>query len=334
MVGRLSLAVCTALIAAFPACLDAQAKPAVQMPGDNGKLGVPYRLGAKGEELVFILEKVEFASRALMKDTALWPKEGERLLILTYAVQNPGNTDRFFFNQSLAFTVVSPDDENYLCDGGTANGLNGYHPDRRERLSMQIKPAQKVRALTVVQIHPKGPVNKLIVQRGKGTPVLRYDLRDKVKPMAGAYAANNGMEIRDVGTGMLTVPIDFGVWDMNVKSAEDVPTPIGGYAPDAGWKWVVLTVTFTNSAMYGAPLHSSMVTGRFFDADGGEQPQSWLILKASTPEPFSGSVEAGASVTVRMLYRAPLAAKASHVIFRDASSYRTVNVKLEKPEKQ
>jgi hypothetical protein len=38
---------------------------AVQMPGDNGKVGTPYMLGKKGEELVFTLEKAEFASRRM-----------------------------------------------------------------------------------------------------------------------------------------------------------------------------------------------------------------------------------------------------------------------------
>src|SRR5687768_12121148 len=147
---------------------------AVQLPGDNGKIGTPYQLGKKGDELVFTLEKAEFASRFFRAEDAGFPDAGKRLLVLTYAIQNPGTGDRNFSNQSFAFTVVSPDDENYLCDGATANGWAAYHPERRDRMNMQLKPAQKVRALVAIEIHPKGPVNKLIVQRGKGTPVLRY----------------------------------------------------------------------------------------------------------------------------------------------------------------
>jgi hypothetical protein len=281
---------------------------------------------------VFTLEKVEFASRALMKDAALWPNDGERLLVLHYAIQNPGTGDRFFFGQSFAFTVVSPDDENYLCDGAAANGLTGYHPDRRERLSMQLKPAQKVRAMTVVQIHPKGPVNKLIVQRGKGTPVLRYDLKEKVKPMTGAFAASGGMDILDVGKANLTVPYDHGVWDVTVESMVDVPAAIGSYELDAGEKWIVLTVSLTNAGFSPAPLHSSIMIGRFYDADGSELPQSVIMLKNSTPDSFNGTIDPGTTVKVRMLYKAPLLAKGRNVIFKEGTSYRLVDVKLEKPQ--
>src|SRR5690242_14612698 len=70
--------------------------PAVQMPGDAGKVGVPYMLGAKGDELVFTLEKAEFAARTFVSDDAVWAGDGERLLIVTVAVQNPGKTDRYF----------------------------------------------------------------------------------------------------------------------------------------------------------------------------------------------------------------------------------------------
>jgi hypothetical protein len=77
----------------------AKTKPiqgAVQMPGDNGKIGTPYMLGKKNDEFVFTLEKVEFANRALFTNNALYATDKERLAVITYAVQNPGKSDRFF----------------------------------------------------------------------------------------------------------------------------------------------------------------------------------------------------------------------------------------------
>ncbi|HJP83126.1 MAG TPA: hypothetical protein VJ835_06425, partial [Fimbriimonadaceae bacterium] len=199
-----------ACIAAVPICAFSQTKPAVQMPGDNGKVAIPYQMGKKGDELVFTLEKVEFVSRVLTKDREQFPEDGKRLLVVTYAVQNPSAVDRQFFAQSFSFTVVSPDDENFVTDGMTGSPIVAYHPDRRDRLSLALKPAQKVRAFAVIQIHPKGPVNKLIIQRGKGTPVLRYDLKDKVKPLAGAFSASKGLDILDVGVGAVAAPFDLG----------------------------------------------------------------------------------------------------------------------------
>ena len=53
-----STAIVLAAVAASPIHGQATKEiqgPAVQMPGDNGKVGVPYSLGAKGKEIVFTL---------------------------------------------------------------------------------------------------------------------------------------------------------------------------------------------------------------------------------------------------------------------------------------
>src|SRR4051812_7283696 len=78
---------------------------AVQMPGDNGKAGVPYVLGPKGQEFVFTLEKAEFAHRAFFQDNAMWAGENQRVLILWFAVQNPGKADRNFSGLTFKLTV-------------------------------------------------------------------------------------------------------------------------------------------------------------------------------------------------------------------------------------
>src|SRR5258708_35903084 len=84
--------------------------PAVQMPGDNGKAGVPYVLGPKGQEFVFTLEKAEFAHRAFIQDNAMWAGENQRVLILWFAVQNPGKADRNFSGLTFQLAVGSPGD--------------------------------------------------------------------------------------------------------------------------------------------------------------------------------------------------------------------------------
>lgn len=110
---------------------------AVQLAGDNGKLGVPYTLGGKGEEFVFTLEKAEFDSRVFMFDDAVFAEETQRLLVLTFTVQNPGKEDRFFQGTALKFTVVSPDDKNYVAPS------HAYHPETLQTIELSLKPAQK-----------------------------------------------------------------------------------------------------------------------------------------------------------------------------------------------
>ncbi len=308
---------------------------AVQMPGDNGKIGTPYQLGKAGEELVFTLEKAEFASRTLLADRNIFPKPGERLLLVTYSVQNPGARDRFFFNQSFTFTVVSPDDQNFVAGGTAANGAAAYHPDRKEPLSLQLKPAQKIKAITVIQMHPKGPVNKLIIQRGKDTPVLRYDMKDKVAPLAGAFADNEGKDIRDVGAGLIETPFELGGWDVTVEKMADELLPIGSYAPPAGQRSVVLTVHIKNVSFQPAGMHSSLIVPKMTDADGSELTYPNAMLKNSAPEPFNNSaIGPGEEARFRMVFYAPLLSKPDKVVFKEYWSERSVSVKLEKPKKE
>jgi len=312
------------------------AQGAVQMPGDNGKVGTPYLLGKKGEELVFTLEKAEFASRLFHKQDALFPDEGKRLLILTYAVQNPSSTgDRPFFNQSFSFTVVSPDDENFVCDGIAANGMAAIHPDRRDQLNIALKPAQKVRAIVAIEMHPKGPVNKIIVQRGKGTPVLRYDLKDKVAPMTGCFATNEGKDMLEVGAALMTQTVDLGPWDIVVEKMADEPVAIGDFSVDPGHKYVVLTVTVKNASMTPYTLTNNLILYKPVDADGSDIPESRYWAKGSTPERFtSAAVEPGAQVRVRLLFHVPLLTKLSKITFRDQQySDMAATVKLEEPKK-
>jgi len=313
------------------------AQGAVQMPGDNGKVGTPYLLGKKGEELVFTLEKAEFASRFFWSQNAIFPKEKQRLLLLTYSVQNPasGTGDRPFSDQSFSFTVVSPDDENFVTDSMGANGGAGLHPDRRDRMNLQLKPAQKVKAVAVVSMHAKGPVNKLIVQRGKGNPVLRYDLKEKVKPLTGSFADNEGLDMRDVGAALMTQNVELGPWDIVVEKMADEPASIGDFSVDPGHKYVVLTVTIKNASMTPYPLHNSLITTKVTDADGADLGDQRYWAKNSTPERFQQmTVEPGAQVRLRMLYHVSLLTKLDKITFSDQQySSRSAVVKLEEPKK-
>ena len=294
--------------------------PAVQMPGDNGKVGVHYRLGG-GEELVFTLEKAEFASRAILADSTLFANPGQRLLILSYAVQNPANADRFFFNQSFKFTVVSPDDKNLVCD--TA----GIHPDRLDRLSLQLKPAQKVRALAVIQIHPKGPVNKLIVQRGEGTPVLRYDLRDKVKPFAGAFASDDGLDMLDVGRAKISAPFGLGPFDINVEKVEESTTAVDGIDPESGKKLVMATVSVKNAGKQNQIMHGSILVARLLD-ENGEEMTFRTMAKMSSGDSFNQMIEPAQQVRFRLVFESGLRAKPVSLTLKEQSSERSVGVSL------
>jgi len=140
----------------------------VPMPGDNGQIGTTYSMGDKGTELNLTLDSAEFVLLAPMVDDTIVANEEQKILLLTFTVQNPLKTEANLSYTSFAFTAVAPDDKNSEFGGWL------YHPERKTRFETSLKPAQKVKAVMAFPIHAKGPVNKLIVKRGSA-PVLRYD---------------------------------------------------------------------------------------------------------------------------------------------------------------
>lgn len=289
------------------------------LPGAVAKLGTPYKLGKAGDELQFTLEKVEFATRFMTdQDTYMADKE-HRLLVISFAVQNPQKSDESFNENSLKFTVVSPDDENF-----TANTFV-YHPERRNALNMALKPVQKVRAVVYLPIHPQGPVNKLMVQRGTGTSVLRYDLHQLVKPLTGPYAADNGMGSVDPGVAAIKVPFELGPFDYTLDSIEEMPK-VGDFDPGDGQKVIVLRMTLKDVSLlrYWA---TETVTPKLTDEDGNDL-RFVETLKNSSDEHLHTNPEPGDEIRFRFLFYAPATAKLKKLTIFSSLSGRTVVIPL------
>jgi hypothetical protein len=220
---------------------------------------------------------------------------------------------------------------NYLYDGAQGNGAAAYHPDKKEPQSVQVKPAQKVRAVAVVRIHPTGPINKLIVQRHKGTPVLRYDLKEKVMPQKGAFSAENGIDSLSVGKSMLTVPFELGSWDVVVEKMEQAPDLTGFSSLGTAKKYISLTVQIKNAGFTPAGMHSSLIVPKMVDEDGSESASG--MFKNSSAEPFNNSaIDPGATARFRLVFTAGLATVPVKVGLKEQWSGRTVEVLLKEPE--
>lgn len=296
------------------------------MPGDSGKIGTPYRLGAKGDDLIFTLERVEFASRYFMKETSFFAPAGRRLVVCTYAAQNTGKTDRSFSPYSFKFTVVSPDDENFECDG--LHGRQAIHPDRRDIMDISLKPAQKVRAQVVIEIHPTGPINKLIVQRGNGNPVLRYDLHAGVAPLKGAFSSNFGKDSLENGEARRNEIFDLGPWNINVTGVNDYTDNLGDWAPDGGGKFVVVSLTVTNASLIQHALNGSTLLGKLVDGDNMDLLYT-VLLKNDVAEQFQTTMDPGASTRVRMVFKCSMRGNPTKLTLRDQQySQRNVVIQI------
>lgn len=209
------------------------------MPGNSGKLGITYQLGNVGDELHFTLDSAEVALRCKTVEDNILAMHPDKLLILNYTVQNPNKRELSFDYGSFKFTCVSPDDENRDSDS------YAYHAERRTHFSVSLKPAQKVKAFVAFKVHGTGPITKLIVARGYNRPILRFDLKDKVKTMTSIFAPD-GMNVLQTVPAPFAKPFDFGAFDLNVETVEAAPGAVGQYQPAEGQTIFVATVSFTN----------------------------------------------------------------------------------------
>jgi hypothetical protein len=325
---KTTLAVIVLLLATTSvfAAQGAKSKPATQtgatpMPGQGGKIGTPYKLGPKGKELYFTLEKAEFATRFMIDSDTVLANPDHRLLVITFAVQNPAKTDTNLGEREFKMTVVSPDDENYVVENAMVQ------PDRRTSINMPLKPAQKVHAIAYVMIHPQGPVNKLIIERGTGNPVLRYDLHELVKPLTGPFALDKAGSINP-GVGVIKVPFELGPFDFTFDSMEDVPG-WGDWNPGDGKKVVVFHMTLNNVSLLKWWSTGDYVV-KLYDEDGDEMASA-AILKNSSDENFYTNPEPNNPMKFRVLFYAPATAKLTKLVLSDNLSGRSVAIPLVVP---
>lgn len=295
--------------------------PAVQLPGDNGKVGVPYSLGPKGQEFVFTLEKAEFAHRAFFQDNAMWAGENQRVLILWFAVQNPGKADRFFNGLVFKLTVVSPDDKNYVGNGGL------YYGDTLQGVNVQIKPAQKIHVFAPILIHPRGVVNKLIVQPQAG-PVLRYDLRATTKWVPDAFAGDNGVDILEVGKAKVGVPFGVGWFDFTIEKIEENTAESGGIKPEEGKRLIIATLTVKNVSKFKPAFAENFLPAKMMDENGEEIHYHGMRKMSSDESPAHQNYDPGQQMRCRLVFEAPSAVKPVSLKLTDAASARSVVVGL------
>ncbi|MDQ2986894.1 MAG: DUF4352 domain-containing protein [Armatimonadota bacterium] len=170
-------------------------------------------------------------------------------------------------------------------------------------------------------------MNKLIVQRGEKTPVLRYDLRDKVKPFIGPFAAENKVDIIEIGKAKVGVPFGVGPWDYNVEKVEELQES-AGFKAGAGNKLIVATVTITNKSKYKISFAPGMAVPKLFDENGEEQTFLMHAKMSSADARGQTLMEPEQMIRFRFVFEAPAAVKPVYMRLRDLVSARSVDIAL------
>ncbi len=273
-----------------------------QLPGDFGQFGTTYTIG-QHEPINFTLKSAEYSIVPVTIGNMTWvPKADEKLLVLHYTVHNPNPAEFGYDWWSIRFIVVDGKDTNH--EYIQAIGREGT----TERLSIRLKPAQKIDVYAAVVVPANGVVPKLMVEREKGAPIIRYDLRGKVTALPAPVADESdstGATVRPVIAVPAGVSQQIGVFDVKIDQVSYVEGPLGRQTPKPGMRWMTATVNVKNKSGRNERYVWSDFRAELVDADGEKTPAVQALVKASRDEVAYGEVAPGEEARFRFLFPVP-----------------------------
>lgn len=292
-----------------------------QMAGDFGKLGTTYTIG-KSTPINFTLKSADYSVVPLTIGTNTWvPKANEKLLILHYTVQNPMPREQRYYWADIMFTGVDAKDTN-------RNFINAVVREGQvEPLTIQLKPAQKLDVSTAIVVPAEGVVPKLIVERERDAPVIRYDLRGKVTPLATGYGdpadTTGASALKEVPAKAGTF-YPTGVFDTRLDEIAYVPGPLIKREAGEGKRFLTAIFTIKNRTASTQRYVWSDFAPDLRDADGEKVAYNQSILKATRDEATDGKLEPGEEARIRFYFPLPkeVAGKTLRLAEGDLSSAR------------
>lgn len=295
----------------------------VQLPGDNGKVGVTYQLGAKGRELHFTLDSASVAMNYSAPEDSLAAGENQRILVLNFTVQNPQKEEMGLSSTTFGFTAVSPDDENFKFSGYLL-GL-----PKRTRISQSLKPAQKIKCAVAFPIYATGPVTKVMVSKGDGNPILRYDLTGKIDKMDSAFS-KDGIDLDQTTKFPLLAKgesVDIGEFGVTYNGWEFTTEKIKGYAPSKGFKYLIIKTSYKNLV-----AKDSFLSFAYFDwtvSDSSGQKLPWnkdLLFEGNDTGIYQKLVFGEDDIRGRVYYQVPESMNSFSATLTHVASKRKVKL--------
>jgi hypothetical protein len=273
-----------------------------QLPGDFGQVGQTYTIGQR-EPINFTLKSAEYSVLPFTVDLNTWvPKAEEKLLILRYTVHNPIPQEQGFEWYSLRFTAVDAKDTNH--DFVQAIAREGTS----EKLSIRLKPAQKVDVVAAILVPAEGVVPKLIVQREQNGPVIRYDLRGKAKALPQGIADPADPS---GATALKVVPAQpgafnaIGVFDARLDEVAYTTEALARRALEPGKHNLTAVFTIRNRTAGPQTYTWSDFVPVLKDSDGEKAPYTQALLKASRDEKADGTLAPGEEARIRFFFPLP-----------------------------
>jgi hypothetical protein len=220
--------------------------------------------------------------------------------VLRFTAHNPRKEESHLDWSSFTFTVVDALDNNHENLRFVAR--EGTH----DPLRLSLKPAQKIDVWTAVLVPARVALPKLIVaSEESGLPVLRYDLRGKVKPIAAPYADASDA----TGTTVAAqVPAKAGAFNplgkfaARLESTAYTKEALGDNEPEEGKRYLTVTFTLRNTSNSEQHFDWGKFVATLIDTDGEKVEYNQSLLKASRDEKASSTLNPGEEAKVRFFF--------------------------------
>lgn len=274
-----------------------------QLAGDNGELAKVYTM-RKSDPLYFALLKAEFSVAPIrIGDKVHSASADGKLLVLHFTVQNPNTTDRLVRWDSLRFMVVDALNVNHPCRATWGDALT------RQDVAVLLKPAQKLEMYTVIPVPAAGEIPKLMVQsnRDDDGPVLRYDLRGKVKPLSAPVADPadaTGATARSEVPAQLNTSYGLQTLNVTVEKTELITTALDIAPPANGGRFLVATLLVKNLLPRESRLRWDTMRVTLLSTDG-EKLRYISMLLATANRRFDQMLDADGEARVRIYCEVP-----------------------------
>jgi hypothetical protein len=314
MIAALVILCC--LIAAGPP--DRAQQAPVKWPVVNSELGVAYPLDQLENTIQCTLESVAVASRFAAAAKNVVAQPGKRLLVLTGSLTNIQTHVYPIGAESVAVFVFSESNERSLSSVDTF-GL----PDLAS-LHVNLKPKEKVRFVTVVQIHAEGAIKRVAVRRGNGR-IAWYDIQQDLAPMSSVFAS--GTDLAPKADTSVAKPFDFGAFDMVVESAGPVSSADPS-KPDPSSRSYAVTVRVTNALKAPEKFGWQYATPTLVDAEGKALSWNSDVTDTATGKTVGAELEPGKPYLVRYVFSGEPARTLKEFSLAFANAGRTIRVAL------
>lgn len=301
-------------------------KGTVQMAGDNGKLGVTYTLG-KLDPINVTVTDVRFSVvREVVGNGVVAPNKDEKLLVIDFIAHNPNPKAINFDGYAIKFVGVDQESVNRLGTGTFTRAKTG------EPFNTELKPAQKVELRTIIVVPAAGTVPKLILEHRSGGPVLRYDLKPALKPLAAPFndpKDETGMSA--LASYECAPDTYYPMANIDIKLAADPVTLHGQkFGPNTlGKDKVFCAVKFTLKGQSPVPA-TLRFAGQLYDENGEKYPIV-KIAQISTEDHVGRQLEMDQEYSVRFIVVMPANVKPKSIQVMDQTAgalSRIYNFKL------